>query len=425
MNPVHAIDADTLSSEERQHSSAGRPLIDGVADWLMARALSETPMEALLDGCSQRLLAAGIPVKRCNIAFRTLHPLFSAMTVTWYRGEGVRTASIRHEQQPGEAWSQSPHNAMISGMIPHLRRRLTGPEALVDFPVLEEFRVEGATDYLAYLIPFEIDRDDGRLPMGIIGSWLTDRESGFSNEDIRSLMRIDRRLAVACKVTIKDQIARNILTAYLGAGAGDQVLDGRIKRGDGETIHAVVWFNDLRDSTPMADSMPADDFLALLNDYFECTAGAVLAHGGEVLRFVGDAVLAIFPIGDGEAAGACAKAYEAVGEATRRLADLNARRTAAGQAAIDFGIGLHLGDVIYGNIGVAERLEFSVIGPVANEVARLEGLTKNLGRSVLASGEVRTHMPGDWKFVGEHRLRGVGAPVKVYAPVREAGVEQG
>ena len=169
---------------------------------------------------------------------------------------------------------------MIETQLPFLRRRLVGEEALLDFPILAELRDKGATDYLAYLVPFSSDPGNLTVRDGLVGSWATDRPSGFSDLDVRSLLRIERRLAVACKITIKDQIARNVLTAYLGPDAGRRVLEGQIRRSDGETIHAVVWYSDLRESTAMADVLAAEDFLEVLNTYFECTAGAVLAHGG-------------------------------------------------------------------------------------------------------------------------------------------------
>ena len=260
-------------------------------------------------------------------------------------------------------------------------------------------------------------------------SWMTDRASGFGEWDIDQLQRVSRRLAVACKVQIKDQIARNVLDTYLGPDAGRLVLSGQIRRGDGRRLHAVIWYSDMRRSTTLAESMPAEDFLALVNSYFECTAGAVLAAGGQVLRFIGDAVLAIFPVGECASdapvpaeCGSCRAALDAVREAERRLSALNDERVAAGLEAIDYGLGLHVGEVIYGNIGVPERLEFSVVGPAANEVARIETLTKQLGRRVLASAGFASFAPGSWESLGEHRLRGVGRPVEVFG-LRDTAVQ--
>ena len=178
----------------------------------------------------------------------------------------------------------------------------------------------------------------------------------------------------------------------------------------------------MRNSTPIADSMPARDFLGVLNDYFECAAGAVMANGGEVLRFVGDAVLAIFPIGDdGTTVGkACEAAMAAANEAAARMVEVNRRRGAAGGVPLAFGLGLHVGDVLYGNIGVPERLEFSVIGRAANEAARIESMTKELGHDVLASRDFASRAPDAWTSLGEHRLKGVGEPFEIFAMARKA-----
>jgi adenylate cyclase len=397
---------------------AGPDLIGTVADWLMTQALGEAQMEHLVEGCCNRLRAAGIPLRRAHVAYRTLHPLIEAISLTWERGEGLVSADIPHGQShASEEWRKSPAFHMIETDIPFLRRRLTGTEALLDFPLLTELRDKNCTDYLAYLVAFEGVEVGSQAQNGLIGSWSTDRPSGFSDHDVRSLLRIQRRLAVACKVIIKDQTARNLLTTYLGPDAGRQVLNGQIKRGDGETIHAVIWYSDLRNSTSMADTMAPDAYLGVLNTYFECTAGAVLANDGEVLRFIGDAVLAIFPIrDDGTTAGvACENALAAAREAQKRLVEVNRQRTEADFEALNFGLGLHVGDVLYGNIGVPERLEFSVTGPAANEAARIEGLTKSLGYRVVFSAEFKQALAAEWRSLGHHELRGVGNAVEVFS----------
>ncbi len=397
-------------------AGTGSGLVDAVADWLMTQALGGTDLERLVGGCCERLRAAGVPLVRALVSYRTLHPLFDSVWLTWHRDDGMGTFEMPHGQAGSEVFRRSPFFHLIETGIPFLRRRLVGEEAVLDFAVLPEFRDKGATDYLAFMVPFGGERGEAG-PDGIVGSWMTDRASGFSESDVQALLRIQTRLAVASKVMIKEQISRNVMTAYLGHNAGQRVLDGNIRRGDGETIHAVIWYCDLRSSTGMADRMPAKDFLAVLNSYFECTAGAVLAAGGEVLLFIGDAVLAIFRIGDGEASGrrACEQAVAAARDAEARLAEVNRERQANGHEPLAFGLGLHVGDVMYGNIGVPERLEFSVIGPAANHAARLEGLTKTLGPAVLVSGEFSRHLALDWDSLGRHELRGVEEPVEVFA----------
>ncbi len=397
-------------------------IVDTVADWLMSQALANPTMEQLVEGCCVRLRAAGIPLCRGHVAFNTLHPQMASMSMTWHKDQGVEvTPHLRGGDAGSAQWKASPLYFLIQNRVPFLRRRLTGPEAMLDFPILHEFRDEGFTDYLAYVIPFGYVEGQLTPGDGIAGSWMTDRESGFSDSDIHALRRIQKRLAVAFRVLIKDQVARNVVTAYLGSDAGRRVLNGNIRRGDGDSIHAVIWLSDLRDSTEMADRMPPDQFLALLNAYFECTAGAVLAHAGQVLLLIGDAVLAIFPIDrNGPEEPACESALAAARESEARMAELNRQRRRSNHPPLAYGLALHVGDVMYGNIGVPERLQFTVVGPAVNEVARLEALTKQLGRSIVVSSEFAAHLPGDWDSLGRHRLKGLDEPRDVFAPAADA-----
>ncbi|MFT5172390.1 MAG: adenylate cyclase [Gammaproteobacteria bacterium] len=390
--------------------------MDQTAEWLADQALGEAEVGEILTGCCDRLLAAGVPLSRSYLGYPTLHPLFSGISLVWRRGQALGTYEHMHENPfLGEDWLRSPLHFLRSRELPFLRRRLSGPGALLDFPLLEELKEKGATDYLVYQMSFMRGGRMGADAQGLLGSWCTDRAGGFSDQDIRDLMRIQRRMAVACKVQIKDQVAHNVLDTYLGMDAGRKVLAGQIRRGDSQEIHAVLWFSDMRDSTRLADELEPHEFLATVNTYFECTAGAVLQAGGEVLRFIGDAVLAIFPIGDDvSAADACSAALTAVGDSQQRLAVVNDERRSRAVEAIDFGVALHVGDVLYGNIGVSQRLEFSVVGAAANEAARLEGLTKVLRRKVLFSEEFVTRLPGPYQSLGRHELRGVGAAAEIF-----------
>ncbi|MGI9480713.1 MAG: adenylate/guanylate cyclase domain-containing protein [Hyphomicrobiaceae bacterium] len=384
----------------------------------MSKALGDNEIREIFAGCCLRLTAAGIPVSRAFLYYRTLHPLYASVFLLWDRGEAdVRVREMSHERAfSSEGWLNSPMNYMLQNGVTYLRRRLVGPAAVLDFDTLEQLQRDGATDYLGYLIPFSEDEDVSPTTDGIFGSWTTDREAGFTGNDIRDLARVQKRLAVACKMQIRREITRNVLTAYLGDVAGRQVLDGQIKRGDGRQVEAVIWYSDLRRSTALAETLAGGDYLDLLNRYFECTAGSVLANGGEVLSFIGDAVLAIFPIDhDGNSARSAAEAAtKAAEEALERIHLLNANRK--DQEAIHCGVGLHVGDVMHGNIGVPERVAFSVIGPAANEVARLEELTKTLDRDVLVSGAFADLLPLSWEDLGEHAMRGSARTMAVLAP---------
>ena len=351
-------------------SDRGNPLIDSLADWLIGQALRDAPLETIYERTCKQLFAAGIPVTRGQVAFRVLHPLFNAQSLLWRKGKEIEATNYLHGADRTE-FESSPFFHMIENSIRYLRRHLVGDAAMLDFPILQELRDQGFTDYFGFAVWFNEDADVDDLSRGIVGSWSTDRKSGFTNADLRALNRIEQRLAVAFKINIQSQITKNILSAYLGPGAGGRVLSGQIKRGDGDNIHAVIWYSDMRNSTRLADSMSGQAFLEALNQYFESTAGAVLQHGGEVLRFIGDAVLAIFPIRGKNGAGkACRRAMKAATKARENLLQVNEKRLAHEQERLDFGLGLHIGEVLFGNIGVPERVEFSVIGPAANEVAR-------------------------------------------------------
>ena len=404
-----------ISPESASQSSM---LIDQVGEWLMSQALGEASLESVFEGCCEGLLAAGLPLLRTHIAYRTLHPLYSGIGMTWKRGKPLEVERFPHfDGPPPERWLVSPHYFMMERDLRLMRRRLTGPQALLDFPILQEMRDQGATDYLAFLMSFGA-RDEVSEQDGVIGSWATDREGGFSDAEISALLALQQRLGVVCKMRTRSEIAQTVMTTYLGPDAGLRVLDGQIRRGDGESIRAAVWYSDMRGSTKMAENLPSDHYISALNAYFEATAGAVLAAGGDVLGFVGDAVLAIFPIRKGKTSPrqACRKALAASADAQTRLKALNAGRQEAGDNPLDFGIGLHVGDVVFGNIGVPERLAFSVIGPVANEAARLEALTKKLERQVVVSSAFARTLPLDWSPLGSHAVAGVAEPLDVFAP---------
>ena len=217
-------------------------------------------MKALYEDTCLRLLAEGLPIIRAHLAFRTLHPLFAAISNVWYKDRETVHLEISHStNNTNPEWDASPYAFLTNNDIGHLRRRLTGEESLLDFPVLKEFRENfEATDYLAYAIGFDPEAQGETVKSGVIGSWLTDRPGGFTDNDLRALLRIQLRLAVTFKVLIKSQIADNILNTYLGPDAGRHVLSGQIKRGDYESIHSVIWYSDMRNSTPLADALRAD-----------------------------------------------------------------------------------------------------------------------------------------------------------------------
>lgn len=398
---------------------AGTDLIGTVADWLMSQTLAEPGLQEMFEGCCARLHAAGVPIARAYIGCRILHPLFSVLAFTWRPKAGIEMHEMPHSNDI-RGWQDSPFSHLVKHKLPSLRRHLAGPDAVIDFPVLAELRDQGMTDYFAYIESFTGQAASTNVASGMSGSWATDRPSGFSDHDISALLRIQKNLAAAAKVRIKDLISRNVVSTYLGPNAGLRVLSGAIKRGDGEAINAAVWFSDLRNSTGLAERLAPRDYLDSLNAYFECTAGSVMARGGEVLVMIGDAVMAIFPTEPGGVGAACEGALAAAQDSERRLMEVNARRA----EPLDFGVGLHVGDLIFGNIGVPERLQFTVVGPAANEVARVQSLTKTLGRRILASGDFTSRVPAPWESLGVHKMQGIAEAREVFAPGSAAVVQR-
>jgi len=373
-----------------------------VIDWLMEGARpSRLPRDVLLETC-RRTLAAGLPISRVGVFVRTLHPNMVGRAFIWQADKNlIEMTEAGHELLESEAFLKSPIRVVMTEGV-EVRRRLADPACPMDFPILAELRQDGTTDFIA--VPLRLVNGEVHA-----ASFATRRAGGFSDEELAELRRLLPPFTRMVEIYGNMQKARNILDAYLGPSAGEKVLAGQIKRGDGEDINAVIWFCDLRDSTPLADSMSRRDFLALLNEYFECVLGPVLEQKGEVLRFIGDAALAIFPVGE-RPAEACAKALAAAQEAMARMDKLNQTRS----RPLRFGIGLHMGELTYGNIGTPTRIEFTVIGAAANEAARIEGLCKVLGADLLVSERVARALPQPWRSLGLHTLRGVGDKMELF-----------
>jgi class 3 adenylate cyclase len=391
----------------------GNPLID----WLMRDAWEAATTSELVARFARQLLAVGVPVFRLNLMVRTLHPQVMGRNYVWLQArDSVEENALSHDRAQEERFLGSPFAPIFEGRG-GVRRRLEGDDAQLDFPILRDLRNQGATDYVAMPLTFS----DGRIHALTLS---TRRPGGFETRDLGHIHEILPIVSRLVEVHVVRHTARTLLDTYLGAHAGERVLNGLIRRGDGEEIQAVIWWADLRGSTALTERLPRQQYLGLLNDFFESTAGSVIEQGGEVLKFIGDAVLAIFPIGKGVGARrACRRALAAGMDAQGALAAVNRRRAEAGQDRLSFGLALHLGDVMLGNIGVPERISHSVIGSTVNEVARLEALTKKLKRPVVASENFAAQAPGAWDDLGQHRLRGVKAPLRVFAPQDSAAAK--
>jgi adenylate cyclase len=376
--------------------------IEPLVDWLDNGAPpTRQPQDMLRETC-RRLVARGVAVYRVGVFVRTLHPNVAGRAFFWREDrEEVEVDAAEHGWFGSEEHLKSSIYAVWTSNG-EIRRRLADPACPMDYPVLADLRAEGATDYLAVPLRFL----SGEVH---VATFATRRGGGFTDAELAALRRLLPPFTRVAEIYANMRKARNILDAYLGANAGERVLAGQIKRGDAQDINAVIWFCDLRDSTPLADSMSRQDFLRLLNDYFECVLGPVLERRGEVLRFIGDAALAIFPVGE-DPRPACAAALAAAQEALARMDKLNKNRP----RPLRFGIGLHLGELTYGNVGTPTRIEFTVVGAAANEAARIESLCKHLQVDLLVSERVARALPGQWRSLGNHTLRGVGDKMELF-----------
>ena len=378
-----------------------------VVQWLLSEGRRSTDIRALIAELARRMNGIGVPVARVNVSIPTLHPLVYAHTYLWTRGmDQAELTPRRHTIRDSPEYQVSPLKPVYEeNRI--IRRRLDVPSPILDFPILEEFRGQGLTDYLA--LPAQ-----GRVGHRMAVTWATDRPGGFQEDDIARIGGILPVLSLLLEVHSQESITRTLLDTYIGRHSGTRVLDGSIRRGSGESIHAALLMCDLRGSTAMAEHLPRDAMLGSLNAFFEAVVERVHSHGGEVLKFMGDGLLAIFrPDQVGEDLCVC-RAIDAADGAFGAVDTLNAARVAVGQPALRFGMGLHLGDVVYGNIGAPDRLDFTVIGPAVNLVARLEDLTKTVNRPMLMSSDFAKLCPRPTQSLGHHVLRGVSEPHEVF-----------
>ena len=369
----------------------------------------------LFDQYCQDLVEAGVALLRGHVSTQTLHPQWTGYGYTWHRRlNSVQEQFFERAEAPLAAWLESPFLPLIERARSGdnnaaMRRRLTqGPEQR-DFPILEEFYAEGATDY--YSIVFGFGRQgDAAHGGGIALSFLTDAPQGFSDEEITLIEATLPGVALALKAHAGYAIASNLLGAYLGHDAGRRVHAGAVVRGTTTSLNAVIWFADLRGFTTISDNWPGPAIVDMLDDAFECLTAPVRARNGQVLKFIGDAMLVIFPIDEEPEAKVCLGALEAAEEALLLLKSDNRRRADAGLPIVEADIALHIGEVLYGNIGAADRLDFTVIGPAVNEAARIEKMCDALDLRIVASERFarKTDLCGSRLVsLGPHSLRGV------------------
>lgn len=399
-----------------QRGPVSTVLVDKAARWLLEQALLDADMHTMLPGMFERLCAAGIPLSRAHMALTILHPLYSAIGISWRPGEELSVEGYAHflgDQVP-EAFRRSPYYQLRHNDIDYIRRRIEKDAFQTEFPILGDLQSEGHTDYLAYRLAFSRAGQQG-----VLGSWTTDQPGGFTESEISALLDLNDTLAVACKMTVQRELTSNVLSTYLGPDAGRRVLNGNIKRGDGETTRAAIIYGDLRGSTAMADQEGRQAYIDALNSFFDATGGAISDHGGEVLNFIGDAFLAIFPCDRNrkESVQASQSALASAKDAIGRMSHVNSEREIIQQAPLNYGMSLHIGNVMFGNVGMPDRLAYSVFGSTVNEAARLEGLTSKYHQRIVGSEAFKDYAGGDWQQLGEEALKGVQKPMAVYAPL--------
>jgi adenylate cyclase len=428
--PSRSAEASRRIAEavQRQDQSEHVDQFEDLNAWLVEAGLRGEPDDALVSGFCERAVAAGLPVSRVQAVIDTLHPVYEGRVLRWGHDAGQpaveeygRTnlpegvsgldSSAGASPETIARWQASPFFHLLQTGESSLRRRLTA-ESESEFPVFPELRAAGMTDYVAMVSRFGPEGTIGEMDC-LYSSWATARPNGFTDAHIAALMRLVPTLALAVKTATLARMTGTLLETYLGRDAGRRVLSGRIMRGVADHLDTVIWFSDLRGFTRITDSAP-QEVIPLLNDYAEVVVSAIHAEGGDVLKFMGDGILAIFTADD--RSSACSAALAAAVEARRKVTSLNVRRAKDGLPTTDMYLGLHIGEVYYGNIGSMDRLDFTVIGPAVNEASRIAAMCRSIDQPVLVS-ETFAKVDGMRDRVvpvGRYVLRGIAQPQRLF-----------
>jgi adenylate cyclase len=410
--PLDVPAASTTSDDEffrteGAYTGLGAPIAGGRIDrWILGEGPHIDSNVELLDELCWRLLGDGVPLSRATLYMGTLHPLIRGVGARWTCAPNIiEEFRILHGSEATDEYLLSPIRATIERGTP-FRRRLV--EEMPEYPLLSKLRQNGSTDYFALALNHVFQR----FP---VVTWATDRPGGFADADIATLEDINPALAAIVETRVVRRSSANLLDTYLGPQAGRRILAGRIRRAEGERLRAVIMMTDLRGFTALSDRLPGDEVIELLDDYFDALATPIEQRKGEVLKFIGDGMLAIFPAeDDDDFSAASVHALEAATEGLERLDAVNRARRAHGRSELRTGIGLHLGEVIYGNVGSAGRLDFTVIGPAVNLASRIEDLTKRLLRPMLFSSAFARICPRPLVSLGFQPVRGLDEPEEVF-----------
>lgn len=374
------------------------------------RGLKGLEIDEQLSAFAKAICATGFPMKRASMGMSTLHPRYGALNYVWRpEWDGVESSPQGRTAEERKAFAESPIHFMLETGTTILRFRLDDGADL-PYSVLEDLRSEGMTDYAAHIVEFSRSSDTEGVLEGVFFSCATDSPGGFDPDQLKLLLDALPYLAMAIKSRLTYSVAKTITETYLGADAGSRVLIGEIERGACQAIDAVIWFCDLRGFTRASNTLKRDALIGLLNDYLEVMARPVREQGGQILKFMGDGFLATFELRDGDDHAVCGRALRAAKDLRACFVDLNRQRESAGEPVLHFGLALHVGEVLYGNIGGDDRLDFTVVGPAVNIASRIQDMCRPLQKDVILSerfGSLVGVTPGAPRSLGRHALRGM------------------
>ncbi len=407
-----------------------------LAAWLADAGLRNLPFEELVDGFARRLNEAGLPVARIFAGMNTLHSLVVFRSLIWDRATGPATHfEFQHTDIDRPIVQKSPFADMLRQGLREWRLDLTLPPPRTELPVFAELRGLGMTDWLGLTFPFgELvgtvpvpTAREGVSQLWFVCSLATDRPGGFNDRHMATLREVTPLFALAVKAITMRSVGQGLLESYLGRDPAARVFAGTVRRGEVVSVEAVLLYADLRAFTALADTLPGRELVALLDDCFDCMVRPVERLGGEILKFMGDGLLAIFRTDDRRRADTCAAALAAASEALDLMHLLAERRRAAGLPTLGLDIALHAGTVQYGNVGTDSRLDFTVIGPAVNEAARIEAMCTPLGHALLVSeafAEAASVSRSHLVSLGRHQLRGVRGTTELFTLAGSPALER-
>lgn len=377
--------------------------------WIVDQGLSVTEPEAFLTGLGTRISGL-VPLDRLSIGVPTLDPSTRGASVTWTSEGEIRQDVSAYGPEGDAEFRKSPIFYARENELLQATWNLGGGEGLGEFPLLARLADEGMNHYALRLYAFPNEP----YVSGMALSFATRHSNGFSAEDHAVIDALLPTIALAVYRILLSEIAREMLRLYVGPRTSERVLAGAVHRNEGESIEAAILFADLKGFTELSEAYPAQEVVGFLNEHFDVLDEPIAAHGGEILKFLGDGLLAVFPLDAGDGSAACARALRAAHHALVATADLNRLRAAARRPTIGLDIALHVGEVFYGNVGAARRLDFTVIGAAVNLASRIEQLCDRLGRNLVLSESFAGQCGVPAVPLGTFELKGIHAPQAVY-----------